>query len=175
MYEKRTNTVKDRIVSITRLRMCPIVRGKTKQSAEFGAKISASLVDGYVFVGTVGWDAYSEAVIADKLYRNRCREHVIRLSGPKLGRPSRQPNRQQKPLERQDASARNAIEGKFGEGKTKCGLDRITVCLKNTSETVISVAFFRMNISCRLRFLLAFLLSVIFDKRKHKFGISYAY
>ncbi|WP_192600439.1 transposase [Sporosarcina limicola] len=67
---------------------------------------------------------YPEAVLADTIYRTReNRQHRkdlgIRLSGPKLGRPSKnqQKNSEQKRIERQDNADRNAIEGKFGEGK----------------------------------------------------------
>ena len=60
----------------------------------------------------------------------------------------------EKRQERTDSSNRNAIEGKFGEGKTGYGLDRIMACLQNSSETVIAMSFFCMNISRRLRVLL---------------------
>lgn len=77
---------------------------------------------------------YPEAVLADRIYRNRenlsyCKEHAIRLSGPKLGKPASDEAllKADKRVERQDASDRNAVEGKFGEGKRKYGLDR-TLC-----------------------------------------------
>lgn len=40
----------DRIVSINQPHIRPIVRGKAGKPVEFGAKISASCVDGYVFL-----------------------------------------------------------------------------------------------------------------------------
>jgi hypothetical protein len=51
---------------------------------------------------------------------------------------------------------RHAIEGKFGEGKTLYGLNRIMARMKHTSETVIALSFLCMNISKRLRVLPSF-------------------
>ena len=104
---------------------------------------------------------YPEAILADKAYRNRenlkfCKERNIRLSGPKLGRPSKIDSKQQKEQEAKDAAERNPVEGKFGETKTKYGLARVMAKLKNASETIIELAFFCANVNRRLRFLLYF-------------------
>jgi hypothetical protein len=140
------------------------------------------MINGYGFVDKTDWNAYAEesllipalrdyrrkygyypkAVIADRHYRNRknlafCKKWNIRLSGPRLGRPPKLTDRALKKQERQDASIRNAVEGKFGEGKTRYGLDRIMMRLQATSETTISMIFLCMNIKRRLRELLAFL------------------
>lgn len=101
---------------------------------------------------------YPEAVLADKLYRNReniryCKERGIRLSGPKLGRPPKEGRKADQKQERQDAAERNQIEGKFGEGKRKFGLDRIRARLAYSSETVIAIQFMVMNLERRLRVL----------------------
>lgn len=178
MYKSQTHSIEDRIVSISQPHIRPIVRGKTNAPVEFGAKLSVSLTDGYAFIDTLSWDAYHEgvflkdslesykercgyypeAVLADTIYRTRenrqlCKELGIRLSGPKLGRPSinQQKNAEQKRIERQDNADRNAIEGKFGEGKRKYGLGLIQARLKQTSETVIALQFLIMNIEKVLR------------------------
>lgn len=178
MYVNQTHSIEERIVSIRQPYIRPIVRGKTKAPVEFGAKISVSLTDGYAFLDTLSWDAYHEgvllkdslesytarygyypeAVLADTIYRtceNRklCKKLGIRLSGPKLGRPSnnQQKNAEQRRIERQDNAERNAIEGKFGEGKRKYGLGLIQARLKQTSETVIALQFLIMNIEKILR------------------------
>jgi len=57
-------------------------------------------------------------------------------------------------IERQDARNRNAVEGKFGEGKRKYGLSRIAAKLKETSESAIMLQFLVMNLEHRLRVLL---------------------
>lgn len=176
MYQTRTHRVADRIVSIAQPHVRPIVRGKKSADVEFGAKVSISLVDGYAFVDKIGWDNYSEstllkevveryaqqhghypeAVLADKLYRNRenlqyCKELGIRLSGPRLGRPPKDTPKD--PYARKDSSMRNAVEGKFGEEKTCYGLGRIFARLQETSECVIHMASFVANLNHRLRVL----------------------
>ncbi len=113
MYENRTHSVADRIVSISQPHVRPIVRGKAGKKVEFGAKISMSHVrGGYVSLHRLSWDAYNESgdlvsqieayrerfgcypasVHADMFYRTRanrayCKNLDIRLTGPALGRP----------------------------------------------------------------------------------------
>src|SRR5699024_5142336 len=94
----------------------------------------------------------------DQIYRNRenrqyCKEKGIRLSGPALGRPSKEKAQIQKQLAKQDAAERNEIEGKFGEGKRHYGMGLIFARLQQTSETVISIQLLVMNLERRLRLL----------------------
>ncbi|WP_390620977.1 IS5 family transposase [Brevibacillus massiliensis] len=177
MYNKRTHSVEDRIVSLSQPHVRPIVRGKVNASVEFGAKIAISLVDGYVRMEKLSWDnfnesttlnaaveayvqrygCYPEAILADQIYRNRenlrfCKQYGIRLSGPSLGHPKKG-EEQDRNQARQDASARNAIEGKFGEGKRSYGLGRIRARLRETSETVIALQLLVMNLKRKLRVL----------------------
>lgn len=178
MYETKTHRVEDRIVSIGQPHLRPMVRGKTSANVEFGAKLSVSMVNGFSFLDKLEWNAYHEgkhlresieayhnrygvypeAVLADQIYRTRenrayCKQHGIRLSGPKLGRPSKdaEVNAIEKQIAYQDAVDRNPIEGKFGEGKRKYGLGRIFARLQETSETVISLQFLVMNLEKILR------------------------
>ena len=112
MYDHKIRRIDDRIVSINKPHVRPIKRGKAGADTEFGAKISAGVVDGFTFIHRISWDNYNEStdlidqiekykdrfgfypksVHADKIYRTRdnlryCKKHGIRLSGPKLGRP----------------------------------------------------------------------------------------
>lgn len=200
MFDEQSSRIEERIVSISQPHVRPIVRGKTNAPVEFGAKISVSLVDGYTFLDVLSWNPYHEgkylqdsvetykqrygyypeAVLADTIYhtqenRTYCKKHGIRLSGPKLGRPPKdhEINREQKRIEQQDASERNAIEGKFGEGKRRYGLGLISACLQQTSETVISLNMLLMNMEKILRdSFLSFLFQVglLFPrKHQHKF------
>ncbi len=50
MYENKAIRIEDRIVSINQPHIRPIVRGKAGASVEFGAKISASCVEFFVFI-----------------------------------------------------------------------------------------------------------------------------
>jgi len=173
MHEQRENRINDRIVSVSQPHVRPIKRGKANASTEFGAKISASLINGYCFLDRLSWDNYNESgdlqhqieayrekfgfypssVHADKIYRTRdnikfCNAHGIRISGPRLGRP---PSDQSKRKElrsqaRQDEIDRIPIEGKFGQGKRRFGLSKIMCKLAQTSETAIAITFLVMNL-----------------------------
>lgn len=117
MYEKRSHRVSDRIVSISQPHVRPVVRGKAAAATEFGAKLSASLVDGNVFLDRLDWAPYNEStdledqvegyrlrfghypesVHCDKIYRSHanrrlCKKHGIRITGPPLGRPPKEAN-----------------------------------------------------------------------------------
>jgi len=48
---------------------------------------------------------------------------------------------------------RNAVEGKFGEGKRKYGLDRIYAKTKETAKSIIAMHFLVMNLERKLRVL----------------------
>ena len=170
MHENRVNRVDDRIVSIHQPHVRPIVRGKAAAKTEFGAVVAASVVDGYAFVDNISWDAYNEssdlielveyyravygyypeAVMVDKKYRTRenidfCKAHGIRISGPRLGRPVKDTAAEREQAYK-DSGIRNTIEGKFGIGKIAYGLRRVMAKLKETSETVIHLAFLAMNL-----------------------------
>lgn len=178
MYDTRKNSCEHRIVSIHQPHVRPIKRGKATAKTEFGAKVSIAMVKGYAEVTRLSWEAYNEStdliqelgkyrtrfgyyperVLADKIYRTRdnlryCREHGIRLSGPALGRRpvSDELCAEQKRQERKDSGDRNAVEGKFGEGKRVYGLNRIMCRLEETSETQIVLIFLVMNLNKVLR------------------------
>lgn len=178
MHKNRSKRIDDRIVSISQPHVRPIVRGKAHAGTEFGAKISVSLVEGYALMEKLDWDNYNEgttlqesaekykqrfgcypeAILADQIYRNRenrafCKKKGIRLSGPALGRPSKENAHVQKQLAKLDAAERNAIEGKFGEGKRHYGMGLIYARLQETSETVISMQLLVMNLEKRFRLL----------------------
>jgi len=112
LFDNNKQSIEDRIVSLSQPHIRPIVRGKAGKSVEFGAKLSASCFEGYVFLDRMSWDNfnesgdlkaqveayrrftgyYPESVHADRIYRTRenrawCKEKGIRISGPPLGRP----------------------------------------------------------------------------------------
>ncbi len=196
MHEQREIRINDRIVSISQPHIRPIKRGKANASTEFGAKISASLVDGYCFLDRLDWNNFNESgdlinqvesykkrygfypnsVHADKIYRNRdnikfCKKHSIRLSGPRLGRPPKDQSKL-KELKKQtwrDEIDRIPIEGKFGQAKRRFGLSRIMCKLAQTSETAIAMTFLVMNLEKWLKVFL-FIFS---NCRKYFFGTCF--
>jgi IS5 family transposase len=114
---------------------------------------------------------YPESVHADKIYRTRdnrrwCRARGIRLSGPPLGRPKKATEsnaeqfKQEKRQNRQDEIYRNAIEGKFGQGKRRFSLSRVMAKLAGTAEVAIMVSFIVMNLEKILSAFLYFLLYI---------------
>jgi len=191
MFDHHENRIADRIVSISQPHVRPIKRGKARAATEFGAKISASLVDGFAFVDRISWDAYNEAsdleeqiesyhnrfgfypesVHADKIYRNRdnrkfCKKHGIRLAGPALGRPPKHIDRQLEIQARQDELDRIPIEGKFGQAKRRFSLSKIMCKLAQTSEAAIAVTFIVLNIE---RWLKAILFCLFFRRESEAF------
>jgi hypothetical protein len=48
-------SISDRIVSLSQPHIRPIVRGKAGKPVEFGAKLSVSCCDGYVFLDRISW------------------------------------------------------------------------------------------------------------------------
>ncbi|EXX84774.1 hypothetical protein BG53_10470, partial [Paenibacillus darwinianus] len=191
MYNERSHQMEDRIVSIHQPHVRPIVRGKAKARVEFGAKIAVSMTKGYAFLDRMSWDNFNESttlidvieqyrkrmgyypavVQADQIYRTRenrsfCKQLGIRLSGPALGRkPKNGPSSEEKQVAKQDTGERNAIEGKFGEGKRKYGLGCIRARLAKTSESVITLQLLVMNLERRLRVLFCLIFTMLSRRR----------
>jgi len=178
MHREQMHAVTGRIVSLSQPHVRPIVRGKLAEPVEFGAKLSVSVVEGFCYVDRLSWDNYNESgdliaqveryrarfghypasVHADKLYRTRenlryCQERGIRLSGPALGRPSKDPthSRSLRRQQRLDERVRVQIEGKFGVGKRKYSLGLVMAKLARTSETAIGIVFLVMGLEKALR------------------------
>jgi len=172
MYDERTHSVADRITNIHQPYVRPIPRGKDGAKTEFGAKISASEVDGFARAEHIGWDQFNESIdlalqaetfkstyghwpellLADRIYLNRenrkwLRERNIRIVGKPLGRPPKeQLNAYQKRKLKKERNQRNLIEGKFGQGKNAYGLNDIQAKRSDTSESWIGAVFFVMNL-----------------------------
>ena len=96
---------------------------------------------------------YPELVQVDKIYATRenrrwLKERGIRITASPLGSPVKQSAESyyQKRKKRKEAVERNAIEGKFGQGKNGYELNRIRARLRNTSESWISCISFVMNL-----------------------------
>ena len=170
MYDNRTHTVPDRIVSVSQPFVRPIVRGKAGKPVEFGMKLDISVVDGWTRLEYHSFDAYNEAtklqdmieafrereghypsrVLADKIYRNRenlryCKERGIRLSGPALGRP-RKGEVQNKAQDYKDECERVEVERRFSLSKRKCGMGLVTARLQETAEHVIAMSILVLNL-----------------------------
>jgi len=196
MYDNRTHSVPDRIVSVSQPFVRPIVRGKAGKPVEFGAKLDISVVDGWTRLECYSFDAYNEAgnlramverfrereghypsrILADKIYRNRenlsyCKECGIRLSGPALGRP-RKGEARDKTQDYLDECERVEVERRFSLAKRKCGMGLVTAKLRETAAHVIAMSVLVLNlrkIQCALLQILALLLGAWLPQRKLAF------
>lgn len=185
-------SVEGRIVNLSQPHIRPIVRAKAGAKTEFGAKISLSVHNGFSFLHRVCFDNYNEggdliaqaeyykslhgfypeSIHADKIYRNRenlsyCRDKEIRLSGPALGRPSKDlvKNKAQKALIRKDEGIRNGVEGKFGQAKRRFTLGKVMGKLANTSSTKIAFSILVLNLEKLLLFYFSQLFSMLVLKK----------
>lgn len=165
MFQTKTKSCPDRIVSIHQPHVRPIVRGKSQAKVEFGAKIHCSMIDGITFLDELNWNAFNEGsnlmnyveqykkrfgcypknLLVDKIYstrenRKKLKEIGVNLIGKPLGRPTLAAQIVLSPGER------NPIEGKFGQAKTGYGLDRIKARLQDTSESWIASIFLVLNL-----------------------------
>ena len=174
MHGNSTHQCENRIVSLRQPHIRPMVRGKAGKRFEFGQKLALSVVSGYTFIERQSFDnfnegvtlidsveryralhgCYPEVVQADQIYRNRenlafCKQHGIRFSGPRLGRPGKDVKRD-RTLEYRDRCERNIIEGRNGMSKRRFGLDLIMAILPQTALTEAALAVFCMNTRIRL-------------------------
>lgn len=170
MYDNQTHSVEDRIVSLSRPFIRPIVRGKAGKPVEFGAKLDISVSDGWARLEVLSFDAYNESsnlkdmaerywertghypnrILADKIYRNRdnlayCKLHHIRLSGPALGRPKKDETRDKK-RDYRDECERVEVERRFSLAKRKCGMGLIVTKLEETISHSIAMSVVVLNL-----------------------------
>ena len=188
MYDNGTHSVSDRIVSISQPYIRPIVRGKSKTPTEFGAKLDLSIDNAVMArIEKQSFDAYNESdvligaaenyhqrtgsypqrILADKIYRNRknltfCKEHGIRLSGPALGRPKKDPAADKK-QDYTDAVDRIEVERSFSLAKRCYGLGLIRTKLDTTTRSSIALSIIAMNVGRLAAFSLCEFLESIFQ------------
>lgn len=176
MLEDNLRTVADRIVSIFQPHIRPIVRGKAKAKVEFGAKIGASIVDGYTFIDHHSWDAYNESsdlklqvelykerfgylpatIHADKIYMSKANRKIIKELGIKnyskpLGRPPKTVDPELSKKQVLSIGERNEIECTFGTGKRIYRADNIRAKLPETANCWTAMCYFVKNVMKFLR------------------------
>ena len=172
MWEKRVKRVENRIVSIHRPRIRPMVRGKDGKDVEFGPKALLSVVDGYGFLDHFSFDAFNESghlqdsveqyeerfgrkpkvVIADQIFgtkdnRRYLKDEEIAAAFKPLGRPRGQPDKKEKAWMKRQQKKRNGIEGLIGTGKTRYGLERILYSIPDGEEIWVRMGLMGMNLN----------------------------
>ena len=162
MFEGRK--VSDRIVSIDRHYVRPIVRGKETKSVEFGAKVNNIQIDGISFIEHLSFKAFNESirlkdcihmqqklmnvrvrcVAADSIYANNanrkfCTKYGISTSFVRKGRAAKdEPLRK---VLRSELSKERAtrLEGSFGTQKQHYSLSRIKA--RNRKTEILWIFF----------------------------------
>ncbi|MEX0994971.1 MAG: IS5 family transposase [Balneolaceae bacterium] len=193
MYDERSRSHPNRIVSIYQPWVRPIVRGKDKAKVEFGAKINISEYNGMSKIDTIGWEAYNESVdlpkqverykktfgcypelvLADRIYFNRAnrawlKAREIRIVGKPLGRPPKEElSAYQKRKRRKERNQRNLVEGKIGQGKNGYGLGCIKARRQDTAESWMGAIFFVMNLVTLMKVAGDYFFSVFLRRFSH--------
>jgi len=174
MYDNKTHSIENRIVSLYQWWVRPMVRGKDKNKVEFGSKINVSEVEGFCRINQFKWDAFNEGkclkeqvesfkdfygcypryLLGDKLFLNRENRNYlkgkgIKIVGSPLGRPPAKSKEtySQRYRKKKKAAQRNHVEGKFGQAKRGYGLNNIKARLPETSESWVNTIFFVMNLT----------------------------
>ena len=174
MYDNKTHSVDNRIVSISQPYVRPVVRGKAKAPTEFGAKLHLSIDEtGFGRIEYLSFNAFNEGpmlidalnayryrngfypkrVLVDKIYRTKdnirfCNENGIRISGPKLGRPFKDEKtlRKNRKTAAKDNTDRIEIERYFSTAKRRNGMGRIARKREDTSLSTIAMSVLVTNI-----------------------------
>ena len=161
-------SIPDRIVSINKPYVRPIVRGKEVKSVEFGAKVNNILVDGISFIEKLSYNAFNEGtrlihcvkmhkrlfgvdvkkIGGDTGYagtenRDFCKENGIQTSFVKRGRPFSEEKKEKDLVRKELARVRaTAMEGSFGTQKEHYDLKRVKA---RTKKTEILYIFFGIH------------------------------
>ena len=177
MFEDKTHVCANRIVSIYQPHVRPIIRGKAKAKTEFGAKIGASLYEGYTFIDHHSWDAYNESsdlplhinkfkerfgylpatILADKIYMNKENRKLLKKLEIKtyckpLGRPPKNPPSPEIIAKMAKAvGERNEVECSFGTGKRIYRANNIRAKLPETARCWTGMCYFVKNVMKFLR------------------------
>ena len=164
-------SIPDRIVSISKPYVRPIVRGKEVKNVEFGAKCNNILVDGISFIEKLSFNAFSEGTrlehcikmhkrlfkvdakkiggdtgYASTANRNLCKEMGIQTSFVNRGRPAAE--MQEKDYVRQELARvrATAMEGSFGTQKEHYAMRRIKARKRKTEILYIFFGIHTANV-----------------------------
>ena len=171
MYRNKRKRVADRLVSLQQPHARPIKRGKSGgRHTEFGPKINVSLSEGIARVDQIDFNAFNESqglpeqieaykalygyfpalVLADKIYWTRAnrkylKERGIDIGGVPMGRKTEQ-SKYERERQRKKNNKRSEVEGKFGQAKSKYGLDDVMTRLPETIKADIHLTFLSLNL-----------------------------
>ena len=165
-------SIPNRIVSLSKPHLRPIVRGKEVKSVEFGAKVNNILVDGISFIEKLSFNAFNEGtrlvhclkmhkrlfgveakkVGGDTGYagtenRDYCKANGIQTSFVKRGRPFGEKKKEKDIVRKELARVRaTAMEGSFGTQKEHYDLRRVKARTKRTEILYIFFGIHTANV-----------------------------
>ena len=149
MFTTGSHRVPDRIVSISKSYVRPIVRGKEVKKVEFGAKVNMIQVDGINFIEHLSFDAFNEGprliesirysrtlfgkithVSADDIYatntnRKWCTSQKLTTNFKRKGRAGKHEDHRQIIAAELRKERATRMEGSFGTEKQHYSLDKI--------------------------------------------------
>jgi len=172
MYTQTKKSIENRIVSLHKSYVRPLVRGKNGKDVEFGAKINLSLVGKFLFPDHISFEnfnegirlqesveafrerfgKYSRYVLADAIYGTRdnrkyLQELGIRHTFKPLGRPKKDAASDNKTRwRRQKQKQRNRIEGAIGNSKVHYDLEKVRARTDKTERAWIQMALLSRSI-----------------------------
>jgi hypothetical protein len=165
-------SVSDRIVSISKDYIRPIVRGKEVKTVEFGAKVNMIQFDGINFIEHLSFDAFHEGirlqqsiwygreligkithVAGDDIYatnanRTYCTSHKIVNNFKRKGKPGKYEEQRRIIASELRKERATRMEGSFGTEKEHYGLQKIKA---RTKENEILWIFFGVHTANAVR------------------------
>jgi hypothetical protein len=172
MFSTGSHSVPDRIVSISKSYVRPIVRGKEVKKVEFGAKVNMIQVDGINFIEHLSFDAFNEGprlidsiwysrslfgkithLSADDIYatnanRKWCTSHNITTNFKRKGRAGKHEDQRQIIAAELRKERATRMEGSFGTEKQHYSLDKIKA---RTEKNEILWIFFGVHTANAVR------------------------
>lgn len=169
MHEHPGEYVKDRIVSLFKPYLRPIVRGKENKRVEFGAKLHIYQIDGINIIDKLSFDPFNEAknlkgcVIKYKMYFGTLHqlgidniygtnENRTYLTGneiytclPRKGKPSKHEEQNKKLRKELGKQRATVLEGSFGNEKNHYGLRKIKARTQQTEVVWILFGIMTAN------------------------------
>jgi hypothetical protein len=168
----KVEQIKDRIVSLSKPYIRPMVRGKEAKPVEFGAKVNKLQVDGISFIEHFSYDAFNESTrlksslvlhhalfgkcthhSADKIYatnqnRTHCTTHHITTNFLPKGRQKEAHIEQSKVMRTVlDKERSTRLEGSFGNEKNHYLLGKINARNASTEKCWIFFGMMTANAS----------------------------
>jgi len=175
MYREKKRRIEDRIVSLHKPEVRPIIRGKAGKKVEFGPKVALCHVDGFAFPDHISHNNFNEALllpdqtrlfqerfgkepewcVGDRIYGNRANRRYLQEKGIRdafspLGKKTVRVAKEVR-WRKQKQRERNRIEGDFGHSKEHVMVHRIRYKIPEGSEIWVRLGLLGMNLNTAIK------------------------